>query len=605
VARNIVELILRTVKQGDGIEETTESFDGLNQIVGVAKTALGALAANELLQVGFELAQLGAEAQRTEIAFENISGGADAASANLAAMQRATRGTVSDMELMAQANRLLQMGLADNADGLENLANTATRLGTAMGLEATDAIEQFSLTLANQSLPRLDSFGISSGRVRQRINDLMNATDGLTREQAFLEATMEEAEIAMQRLGDTTGTAAEQIDQARASFNNLKVVAGELALILLGPAIDGAEQMLTQANRLANAIADEELAMRREMLALEERVEILRQQEYIEGSVVDQEVRRIDALLRVYRVTQDTALANYELNRSLVEIPSAAEGAADGLGILADEEGNLVTASGAALGSVQNLFSEIASGPELNADAWYQLALSMGATHQQALDLGLALGQFTEAEYEARIAQADLVQQFLDGQITIEQFREGVNRTTTEMNAAEDAAAREAGALQEMDTGMIDVEQSTLRARDAQRDAIPAINDMGGALGDANNHAGALSDSLNRLDNREISIDIFYNEHGQSPTGGGVQQRQGGGTIMGGPTLVGEGGPEILFAPGSFVVPAPTTRQILRQTTMNRGGDTYYVTDPTGVALIRERQRREQMDRAGQRFMGG
>jgi hypothetical protein len=173
------------------------------------------------------------------------------------------------------------------------------------------------------------------------------------------------------------------------------------------------------------------------------------------------------------------------------------------------------------------------------------------------------------------------------------------------MNATEDAALRASGAAQELDTGMIDVEQSAMRAGEAARNtAENDIPQMTGAMLEAGTEAQALAGRLDSLD-RDISIDIFYNEHGQSPTGGGVQQRQGGGTIMGGPTLVGEGGPEMLFAPGSFVVPAPTTRQILRQTTMNRGGDTYYVTDPTGVALIRERQRREQMNRAGQRFMGG
>ena len=45
-----------------------------------------------------------------------------------------------------------------------------------MGNGATESMENFALMLANQSILRLDSFGISSGKVTARIEELMSAT---------------------------------------------------------------------------------------------------------------------------------------------------------------------------------------------------------------------------------------------------------------------------------------------------------------------------------------------------------------------------------------------------------------------------------------------
>jgi hypothetical protein len=63
----------------------------------------------------------------------------------------------------------------------------------------TDRMAYFNAMLANQSIERLDTFGISSGRVRQRIEEQMAATAGLSREQAFVNAVME---IGGQKLRD-------------------------------------------------------------------------------------------------------------------------------------------------------------------------------------------------------------------------------------------------------------------------------------------------------------------------------------------------------------------------------------------------------------------
>ena len=140
----------------------------------------------------------------------------------LVEMRGATRGMVSDADLMQASNKLMSMGLASSTEEAGKLAEMATQLGSAMGEDATASMENFALMMANQSIPRLDSFGISSGKVRERIKELMDATEGLTREQAFNQAVMEQGAEAMKRVGEQGGGAAGSMARLKTSFANIK-----------------------------------------------------------------------------------------------------------------------------------------------------------------------------------------------------------------------------------------------------------------------------------------------------------------------------------------------------------------------------------------------
>lgn len=143
-------------------------------------------------------------------------------------LRYATRGMVSDSDLMSASNKFLAMGLADSIDEASKMAEIATQLGTAMGTDATTAMEDFALMLANQSTPRLDTFGISSGTVRTRIEELMAANEEMTREQAFSIATMEQAEIAMKKVGEQGGTVAASLSRIKSGWDNVTTSIGKL-----------------------------------------------------------------------------------------------------------------------------------------------------------------------------------------------------------------------------------------------------------------------------------------------------------------------------------------------------------------------------------------
>lgn len=247
-------IFIKTVFQGKGFEEAKKAATGLgkgvkkatgnlkNAFAGVGNdladmatsflnpttAVLGLAAATGALTVSsFKAAE---EAKVATSAFTNLSGSANIARINLQAMDRATRGLISDTEQMQIANQLLGMQIVQTADQLEEVVGVSRRLGKEFrGLNAREAAEEFAIMIANMSVARLDSFGLSSGRVRKRILELQAATEGMTREQAFFQATMEEGQKTLERLGPEINTTSDEIAILRAEFANLQVSIGGAA----------------------------------------------------------------------------------------------------------------------------------------------------------------------------------------------------------------------------------------------------------------------------------------------------------------------------------------------------------------------------------------
>lgn len=193
----------------------------------VGSLGLGAIAVGAAKGV-LELSKIGAESLATARTFENLSGGAYEAAQNLAAMETATRGLASETEQQQIANQLLGMQIADNAGELEQVVGISRRLGKEFrNLGAAEAANEFAIMMSNMSVQRLDSFGISSGNVRARIDELMASTEGMTREQAFFQATMEEANQVMDRLGPEMITTAEAVGGFTAEWQDLLSEIGE------------------------------------------------------------------------------------------------------------------------------------------------------------------------------------------------------------------------------------------------------------------------------------------------------------------------------------------------------------------------------------------
>lgn len=218
-------------REASGLERTLGSA---SKATGVFSSALGMLGAvgisasiSGIAKLGAELGQLGESAQRSGLYFEAFSGSSAIAAQNLKAMQSATGGALTSVQSMQAASKLLSMGLATNATELENVAHMAVMLG-GNTRTAAQAVDEFALLLANRSVERLDTFGIASGDARVKIDALMKANEGMTRETAFMNVVMEEGAAKVKLLEDAGVKAATSTDQLKASVAELKIELGKL-----------------------------------------------------------------------------------------------------------------------------------------------------------------------------------------------------------------------------------------------------------------------------------------------------------------------------------------------------------------------------------------
>jgi hypothetical protein len=218
----------------------------------VAATAVAALGA-ALVKVTLDAIPL----QNIELTFDRLAGSiGETSEAMVVGMRAATRGMIRDADLMAASNKFVAMGLASSADEAARLAEMATQLGMAMGQDATKSMENFALLMANQSLPRLDEFGISSGRVRQRIEQLQAAMKGMTYEAAFNQAVMEEGTKTMARVGEQGEGAAGKMARLQAQFANIKDELGKSFLPVAEKVLQWAFDMVQKAMPKITAFFD-------------------------------------------------------------------------------------------------------------------------------------------------------------------------------------------------------------------------------------------------------------------------------------------------------------------------------------------------------------
>ena len=186
--------------------------------------------------------QLAKEAGRVksmETAFMNLSGGTENASISMTKLQMATNGTMSQMDLLQQANSAMVLGVTKNSDEMAEMFNMAQRLGRALGVDTARSIESLVTGLGRQSVKMLDNIGIivksneayedyadANGLVASKLTDSQ-------KRQAFFNAALESGRKKIGELGPEIITIQDSFDRFKASIDDLGIAFGNL----VGPAI--------------------------------------------------------------------------------------------------------------------------------------------------------------------------------------------------------------------------------------------------------------------------------------------------------------------------------------------------------------------------------
>ena len=222
---------LRKVNRGlDKVRASGKSAEfgigGLNSALGDFGIGLSAMG---IARSVLELNSLGIEVKAVKTTFEQMSGGATAASASLEDMRKITGRVIDDMTLMQGANSMLVTGLAQTNEQAAELVNLGARLGQAMGKDATESITNLSMALLNNSFVRLDTLGISAAEARDRVNELKEA--GLNMSEAFSQAVLELGTKTLDKLGVAAATSETAVNRLATRWQNLTLRVGEFVAV--------------------------------------------------------------------------------------------------------------------------------------------------------------------------------------------------------------------------------------------------------------------------------------------------------------------------------------------------------------------------------------
>lgn len=228
---------IRRVQQNMGnlnmqAQKTTGGMKGFGLSMNASTLAMGGMvaggiaAAKQLADITIQLNAVGKESRATSKIFTQLAGGIDEATELMQSLRNATQNVVDDTTLQAGASQLMRMGLAENASEVETLIDMALKLKQPTET-ASEAIENFSLMLANQSVARLDSFGISSSKVRFEMERLIQTGQALNREEAFKLAVLSEGANSIEALGDAVDAAVTEVDKLETRWSNFVSTLGE------------------------------------------------------------------------------------------------------------------------------------------------------------------------------------------------------------------------------------------------------------------------------------------------------------------------------------------------------------------------------------------
>ena len=221
--RDFDQLERKAKNSAKGVDDLRRSSKGavghLRDLDGAVIAVGGAFAGWQVVSTIADLTNLGGQVNATTNTFNALSGGSSEAMMSMDGLRARTRGVVDDMVLMQGASQLLSMELAGSQDELEQFIGMAVDLKKPTE-SAQDAIMNFATMLANDSVLRLDSFGISSERVKTRMAELQASGEALNKSDAFRMATLEEGTNSLDRLGDSLDANATELQKFQTRWDN-------------------------------------------------------------------------------------------------------------------------------------------------------------------------------------------------------------------------------------------------------------------------------------------------------------------------------------------------------------------------------------------------
>ncbi len=237
-AKAVLELTIDDKEYRFGLEDASKrAKDTAKDVASISKLLkaqafidFGREAVQALVAVGkevVELAQRGAEVDGVQSAFDRLTSAIGSSrDAMLDTARSATKGLISDFDLMAAGNKALLLGLPVTAQSLGTMGQAAVVLGRAMKQDAAKSFDDLITALGRSSPMILDNLGLSVkvGAANEAYaRSLGKSADALTdaeKKQAFYNAAMAAAAAKVAEIGGIHLTLADMVNIARVQFQN-------------------------------------------------------------------------------------------------------------------------------------------------------------------------------------------------------------------------------------------------------------------------------------------------------------------------------------------------------------------------------------------------
>lgn len=229
-------ILIDTKDMDRAVKEVRRGSELMTKALTAIGVGVGFEAIKRLGNMAYELANNAAQAQVTREAFDSLAASfGQNADDMLASMRTASKGMISDADLVLDANRAMLLGVADNTEKLTALLEVARVRGQAMGLTLSQAFSDLVTGLGRMSPMILDNLGIKG---TQKALDDYAASIGRTADQlsdAQKQAILFNAVVASsQPLIDASAqagdNAAEKFAQMSAKVENTKQKFGDFLL---------------------------------------------------------------------------------------------------------------------------------------------------------------------------------------------------------------------------------------------------------------------------------------------------------------------------------------------------------------------------------------
>ena len=224
-ALNKVEKEQKDIKKQNDTLKTSFAAVG-----GVIASAFSVQVITQFLNSSVRLASQTISLERS---FKNLGRSVGFNENTLSKFREATDGTVSDIDLMIQANNALLLGIVENDEQFADLIDSAQRLAKAVGQDALFGIESLTTGIGRQSKLMLDNLGIvldtnlAYEKFAEANGKAVKDLDENERKQAFVQAALESTRQKVAQLGDEQLDVIDATNQLSVAFENLQVSVGK------------------------------------------------------------------------------------------------------------------------------------------------------------------------------------------------------------------------------------------------------------------------------------------------------------------------------------------------------------------------------------------